>query len=142
VAIIAEVVTDNKNRAVSDIKHTLSKHDGNLAGTNAVAWKFDLRGIISIKESNFSEVQELALIDAGLLDIQNDDDGATIITEINQLQRVEEEARKKGLTVTEAAVGYVAKEKIAPTNEAKTIALLSALDDLDDVTSVYTNANV
>lgn len=142
VAIIAEVVTDNKNRTVSEIKHIFSKYNGNLASAGSVAWIFDLRGIITLKEAKLTEEQELALIDVGMLDLEHDDDGSTIITELDKLQPVEEAAKKKGLTVSETSIGYVAKEKIDPANEEKIITLLSALDDLDDVTNVYTNANV
>jgi len=142
VALIIQVVTDNKNRTVSEIKHAFSKNGGNLGGSGSVAWMFDIRGVITIKEPKLSEDQELVLIDSGLIDVQPDESGATLIVEFDQLQKATEAVTEQGLTVEEATAAYIPKESITPENEEKIIQLLDALDDLDDVDNVYTNANV
>ena len=141
-AIMVEAVTDNKNRTVSEVKNVFSKHGGNLGGANSVGWMFDLRGIIIVTQPTLSDEQELTLIDKGVIDIQPDESGTTIITRLDALPAVKEEAEKLGLTISEASTGYVAKEKVHPTEEEKILSLLNALDDLDDVNNVYTNAEL
>lgn len=142
VALMIQVVTDNKNRSSSEIKHVLADHGGNLGGSGSVAWMFDLRGIIRVRETTVSEPQELTLIDAGLLDSRKDDEGTTLIVSLEQLQKASEEAIRAGLTVEEASTGYIPKEHLHLDNDEKIIALLEAIDDLDDVENVYTNADI
>lgn len=142
IAVLVEAITDNKNRTVSEVKNVFSKHGGNLGGAGAVAWMFVPRGIIRLKNTEVTEEQQLELIDAGLVDVAPDPDGATIICEFERLQACEEKSRAVGLTVEEAAGGYVAKEKIVPQNTEALTALLEALDDLDDVTNIHTNGDI
>lgn len=142
IAIIVEAVTNNRNRTAAAVKHVFSQHGGNLAGSGSVAWMFNQRGIISIRETTLAEEQELALIDAGMVDTESDNENLAIITPLEDLQAVERVAREAGLTVLEASSGYVAKEKGQPENVEQLTALLEALDDLDEVSTIYTNAAI
>lgn len=142
IAIMVETVTDNKNRAFSEVKHYFSKNGGNLGSSGAVAWMFDLRGIIHITEPKLTDEQELELIDAGLLDSRSDTDGTTLIANLDALQAVKEHAEKLGLTVKESSTAYLAKDLVKPSNEEAVLNFLDGLDELDDVDNLYTNADV
>lgn len=142
IAVIVETVTDNKNRTFSDLKHYFAKSSGSLGPANSVRWMFDLRGVIAVSQKQLTEVQELGLIDSGLLDTTKDADGITLICELEKLPAVKEHAEKLGLTITDAYAAYVAKERIKTTNKETLIEFLEGLDELDDVDSIYTNADL
>jgi YebC/PmpR family DNA-binding regulatory protein len=142
IAIIVEAVTDNKNRAFSDVKHYFSKNGGNLGSGGSVAWMFDLRGIIRIAETALTDEQELELIDLGLLDLQSDPEGSTLITTLDKLQSVKEGAEQLKLTVKDSSAAYLGKELVKPKNEEVVVKFLDGLDELDDVDTIYTNAEV
>lgn len=142
VAIMVEAITDNKNRTVSEVKNIFSKHGGNLGNANSVGWMFERVGSIALENKNLSDEQELSLIDAGANDIVKNDDATMVITPLENLQKVKEVCEKLGLTVSEASLVYNPKEQVAPQNPDGIVSLLEALDDLDDVNAVYTNANV
>lgn len=141
VAILIEVVTDNKNRAVSNLKHILSKYDGNLAGAGSVMWMFDIRGQIVLSKEDLSEEEELAVIEAGALDIIKDEQ-TRIITEINDLEKVKNFLQAKNLPISSSEVVYLGKNLIETKDPEKLLKLLDTLDDDDDVNNVYTNANI
>lgn len=142
IAIMVEAITDNKNRAFSEVKHYFSKNGGNLGSGGAVGWMFDLRGIIRITETKLTEAQELELIDAGLLDANSDDEGTTLVTTLESLQSVKERAEKLGCTVTESSTAYLAKDMVKPAHEESVLNFLDGLDELDDVDTIYTNAEI
>jgi YebC/PmpR family DNA-binding regulatory protein len=142
IAIMVEAVTDNKNRAFSEVKHYFSKNGGTLGSSGAVAWMFDLRGLIRLAETELHDDQELALIDAGLLDTASDADGTTLTTTLDALQAVKEKAEALKLTVKESLTSYIAKDVIRPTNEDTVLTFLEGLDELNDVDNLYTNADV
>ncbi|MDD4290475.1 MAG: YebC/PmpR family DNA-binding transcriptional regulator, partial [Patescibacteria group bacterium] len=93
VALIIESVTDNKNRSAADIKHLLSKHGGSLGASNSVMWQFDRRGVIYTKNTSLNDEEELSIIDAGALDIEKSDDGIRIITQMEDLQKIQEKIK-------------------------------------------------
>ncbi|MBI4090662.1 MAG: YebC/PmpR family DNA-binding transcriptional regulator [Candidatus Komeilibacteria bacterium] len=141
IAVMVEAVTDNKNRTFSEIKQYFSRNGGNLGSANSVGWMFELRGVIEIS-SALTDEQELVLIDAGLLEVRTHGEGQLLNTELSKLQAVKERAEKLGMTVVEASTGYVAKELLTPKKEEAVLAFLDGLDELDDVDSIYTNANI
>jgi YebC/PmpR family DNA-binding regulatory protein len=141
IALIIETITDNKNRTVGEIKHALSKSDGNLGSSGSVLWLFERRGVIYPAEKLNNE-QELVAIDAGAQDIINADEESIIYTKDSELNEIKQKLEAAGLLIDDAKIEFVAKNKIAPTNEEKIIKLLEALDELDDIQNVYTNADI
>ncbi len=151
IAVIVEATTDSRNRTVSEVKHLFSVGGGSMAGTGAVSWQFEKKGVIRIPltptlspegRGNFAEL-ELALIDAGADDIQQDDDIITIFTAPENLQHLKEAVESLKLTVDEAGIEWIAKESITvsdPQVQEQVAAFLGTLEDHDDVTAVYTNA--
>jgi YebC/PmpR family DNA-binding regulatory protein len=151
VGIIAETVTDNRNRTVAAIKHIFSQHGGNLGGAGSVSWQFDSRGVIywpaeapgdGAAAPALSEAQEIALIDAGAIDIVSAGGQTIVYCSPDQLDVVSKSAAAAGLSDTQSGIEWVARETIKPENPESVQQLLEALDDEDDVSNVYTNADL
>lgn len=139
VAIIIEAVTDNKNRAASNVRHILSKHGGSLGASNSVMWQFERSGIIYIKDPQISDEKELEIIDAGARDIEKSDDGIRIITSMEDLQKVQDKI-KDIVEIDNAGLEYIAKNKVHVENTESLEKLFDALEDDEDVNNYYSNA--
>ena len=140
VAVLVEVMTDNRNRAVAAVRHAFSKHGGNLGTDGSVAYLFSKQGVIALAEGTDEEtVMELAL-DAGAEDI--DDDGLTVVTSPEGIGAVVDALKAGGIEPEHAEVAMVPSSLIPCDDEtaAKVLRLLDALDDLDDVQNVTSNA--
>lgn len=143
VAIMVETTTDNKNRTSADVRHAFSKHGGNLATSNAVAWMFHRKGFLTVAAEGTSEdaVMEAAL-DAGLEDIQTGEGVFEIITPYDKLNEVDDALRAAGIESQEAKLTFIPENQQAITEEAaagQVMRLVMALDDLDDVQAVHAN---
>lgn len=144
-AILIDSLTDNKNRAVSEIRHALTKHGGNMGESGCVAWMFKKKGYMVIERSAIDEdaLMEIAL-EAGAEDVRVDEDNYEVITEPDDYEAVKTAIDEKGLTCLVAEVTML-PQTMAPVegdNAAKIVRLLEFLDDLDDVQKVYTNADL
>jgi YebC/PmpR family DNA-binding regulatory protein len=142
VAIIIEVLTDNKNRTAADVRHLLSKHGGHLGSRNSVAYMFNRVGKITIDGTRYSEEQVLeAGLDAGLEDVQKMDDLIVASTMPSDLIDVLNALVENGVVPDSAEVTKEPENYITlNSREAeKTIELLEALEDSDDVQAIHTN---
>lgn len=139
VAIILEAVTDNKNRTSSDLKHILSKHGGSLGASNSVMWQFDRCGVIYLKNTELSDDQELAIIDAGANDIEKTEDGIRIIAKMENLQKIQEKI-KDLVDIDSAELEYIPKNKVKVQNTESLEKLFEILEENDDVNNYYSNA--
>ncbi|MFW0862704.1 MAG: YebC/PmpR family DNA-binding transcriptional regulator [Candidatus Komeilibacteria bacterium] len=142
VALIIETITDNKNRTVGEVKHTLSKYGGNLGGSGNVMWMFDRKGVIYLENDSINEEQELLIIDAGAEDLSNEDGSVVVYTKDSDLHKIKDELEKNNLIISDSKLEYIAKDKAPVENEEKVIRIMDALDDLDDVQNIYTNADI
>lgn len=140
VGIIIEVATDNRNRTMPEVRNTLSKNGGRMADQGSVMFQFERKGVIVVSEKG--EEVLLTVLDAGAEDAEEVADGIEIYTAASDLMSVREKLLAAGLTVTSAELQYVATSEVAldDANGEKLSKLLDALDDLDDVTAVHTNA--
>ncbi len=140
VGIIIEVATDNKNRTLPEVRHTLDKNGGRMADSGSVMFQFKRKGVIDISEKG--EDALMKVLDAGAEDVTEEDEGMVIYTDSSDLMKVRQSLIDAGLTVTSAELSYVPSTyvPIEGENAEKLEKLLSAVDDLDDVTNVYTNA--
>jgi YebC/PmpR family DNA-binding regulatory protein len=142
VAVIIECVTDNRTRAVAEVRHALTKHGGNLGQTNSVSWMFKSKGIIRVPKTAMSEdaLMELVL-DAGAEDMSLDGEEFEITTAFESFEPVRQALEKAKVTPTSAEISKIA-ETTVPVDEdsgAKVLRLLDALDELDDTQHVYAN---
>ena len=143
IAVLVEVITDNRNRTVAEVRHAFSKCGGNLGTYGSVAYLFAKRGQILVDHGDEEEVIEVAL-NAGAEDIISQSDGSyDISTAQNDVIKVKEALLKVGIEVSQADVSFVASTSSEPDIDSlpKIIRLIDMLEDLDDVQKVYTNAN-
>ena len=142
VAIIVDVLTDNKNRTVSEIRHILSKNGGSMAETGAVKWNFELRGAITVPRGGLSDddLFEKA-IEAGAEDVDTEGDVCEIRTDPQQLHAVAERLASMGLAPEEAQLTMVPKTtiKVSGKDAGTLLRLIESLEDHDDVQNVYSN---
>ncbi len=138
--IIIEVATDNKNRTMPEVRNTLSKNGGRMADPGSVMFQFARKGWIVIAEKG--EEAMMAALEAGAEDVEEAEDGLEIVTASNDLMKVRQALIDAGLTVNEAELKYLPTNTIELGDEdgEKLGKLLDAIDDLDDVTAVHTNA--
>lgn len=141
VAFLIESLTDNRNRTSSDIKHILTKHGGSLGSPGSVAWMFDKKGVIRIK--NVSEELQLELIDVGASDFKKDEDGAIIYCAANDLQKIKEFLDKKNTEILYAEVEQIPKDtkKVSTGQKEKLQKIFDALEENEDVNNYYTNTD-
>ena len=144
VAIFVETMTDNRNRTVSEVRHAFTKAGGNLGTDGSVAYLFDKRGQIGFgSDVDGDEVMDIA-IDVGAEDVSVDEDGSIeVITMPKDFLGVKDALADKGFEPRSAEVSMVPQTLNDLDVDAgeKVLRLLDALEDLDDVTGVYTNAN-
>ncbi len=143
VAILVEVMTDNKNRTVAEVRHAFSKLDGNLGTDGSVSYLFSKRGQILIEAGDEDRVIELA-IDAGAKDVIIQDDGLIdVATTQNTVLEVRDMLVESNLLIVSAEVALVPSNAVELDEESahKVFRLIDMLEDLDDVQKVYTNAN-
>lgn len=141
-AILIDVLTDNKNRAVSEVRSIFTRKGGALAEAGAVSWMFERAGVVRGTGAQLTEDGLLeALLDFDITSIEQDDDQWTITCNPHDLEKVKKAAIEHGLTLEEAEIEMVAKNKheVKKEQEALAYEFLEALDDLDDVQNVYTN---
>lgn len=140
VGIVIEVATDNKNRTLPEVRHTLDKNGGRMADSGSVMFQFARKGVIEISEKG-DDAMMMAL-DAGAADVSEEDEGTVIYTDSAELMKVRQALVDGGLTITSAELQYVPNSyvPVEGENAEKLEKLLGAIDDLNDVTNVYTNA--
>jgi len=140
VGIVIEIATDNKNRTMPEVRHTLDKNGGRMADPGSVMFQFARKGVIEISEKG--EDALMAALEAGAEDASEEEDGIEIITAASDLMKVRAALIEAGLTVTSAELQYVPNNTIPVEGETaeKLEKLLDAVDELDDVVAVHTNA--
>ncbi len=145
VAIIVEVVTDNKNRTTADIRNIFSKKSGNIAGAGSVSWMFEKKGYIEVDKSVASEDDVMTIaLDAGAQDMEIDDQVYAITTTVKDFEVVKKALTDNKMPPKSAEITMLPKSTIKLTgDDAKQIlALVEALEDSDDVQNVYANFDI
>ena len=140
VGIVIEVATDNKNRTMPEVRHTLDKNGGRMAEPGSVMFQFSRKGVIEISEKGDEAM--MAALDAGAEDVVDEDESTVIYTAASDLMKVRQTLVDTGMTVTSAELQYVPNSyvPVEGENAEKLEKLLGAVDDLDDVVNTYTNA--
>ena len=143
VAFIIETATDNKNRTYPEVRTAVTKNGGTMADAGSVMFQFTRKGVIRVSASG--EDALLTVLDAGAEDASESDGELLVYTEMKDLAKVRTAIVEAGLSVAEAELQYVANNEV-PVEDAETarkvMKVYDALEDLDDVTGVYTNANI
>lgn len=143
-AILVSVLTDNRNRTVAEVRHRFSRSGGNLGETGSVGWQFEAKGVITVS-LNGHDADEIALqaIDAGASDVEVQGESIEVQTEPANLEPVRKALESGGLDIENADFAMVPKITIELDTKTahQTLRLLEALEDLDDVQRVYSNAD-
>lgn len=144
IGVLIEVVTDNRNRAVAEVRHVFNKQGGNMAESGAVAWQFARKGYILIEDEFEQDDIFLTAADAGADDVRFDDDIAEIFTEIDDLQNVRGVLEEAGFRLSEVSVIYDPNNPLALETAAtiQVMKLVESLEDLDDVQNVYSSLEI
>jgi YebC/PmpR family DNA-binding regulatory protein len=145
VAIIIDVLTDNKRRTVAEVRHVLAKFGGSMAENGAVTWNFEQKGMVTVSKENLTDdmIFEKA-IEAGADDVDTDGDMYEIATGPTALHSVAQELEKMGLSIEEAKLTMLPKTTVeVDTKAASTLLkLMEAIEENDDVQDVYSNADI
>ena len=145
VALYLETLTDNLNRTVADVRHVLEKYGGNLGQNGSVSWQFERRGQIYVDAERHDEDSAmLAALEAGALDFKRDGDAFEITTDVAAFHKVQDGLKEQGVDFSDAELSMIPKAtvRVEGREAEKLLALLEALDDLDDVQNVHTNADI
>lgn len=145
VALMFSVLTDNKNRTISEVRNILSKNGGNLGESGCVSWVFSKKGFLAFDKQQTSEDQlmEIAL-DAGAEDLKSEEDSLEVITDPSSFEAVKKVLEGKGLKPASAEVTMVPQNyiKLTGPEAEKMLKLMEALEDHDDIQNVYANFDI
>jgi YebC/PmpR family DNA-binding regulatory protein len=144
-AIIAQVLTDNKNRTVSEIRRLFTKHGGNLGETGCVGWMFDKKGLIAVEKSQVDEEKLLGVVlDAGAEDVRDEDDIFEVVTPPEKFHAVKDCLDHEKIAVASAQVTLIPKNtvNVDAKNVEQVLKLTEELEDHDDVQNVSANFDI
>ncbi|HEV2177004.1 MAG TPA: YebC/PmpR family DNA-binding transcriptional regulator [Terriglobia bacterium] len=144
-ALMLEIATDNKNRTLSEIRHILGKHGGNLGSNGCVAWMFSKKGYIVIEKDKADEARLLDLItEAGADDMNEDDGNWEIFSSPAAFPQVVERLKAEGITPAASEVEMIPQShvKLAGKEAGQMLRLMEELEDHEDVQHVYANFDI
>jgi YebC/PmpR family DNA-binding regulatory protein len=144
-ALMIDVLTDNKNRAVSELRHILSRYNGNLGEANSVAWMFTKRGYIVIEKGKVDEEALLsAVLDAGADDLRDDGDNWEVLSAPEAYTVVLEAVKALAIEPAAAEVAMLPQNyvKLEGRQAQQMVKLMEALDEQDDVRHVWSNFDI
>lgn len=141
VAVIVEVLTDNKNKAIAEIRHAFSRNNGRIAENGSVSWMFTRAGVIHVTGSTSEDQLLELLLDYEIENIEQDEGTFIVTCDPKSVEEVKTALTQAGLKVTEAELEWLPKNSIelSEEEEQKALDFLSALEELEDVQNVYTN---
>jgi len=144
-AVLVTATTDNRNRTVSELRYVFNKYNASLGESGSVAWQFERRGSISIPTAGVdADELTLAAIDAGALDVEDDEDYLTVYTAVPDFQKVKEALATAGFDTNEAELTMLPTTPIQLEEKQalQVLRFVEALEDLDDVDQVYSNLDI
>ena len=145
VGMLVLVVTSNRNRVVSEIRHVLGKHGGNLAEAGSVAWQFHRKGDIVVGKEAADEDKIMSVVlDAGAEDLRDDGSAWEVVTPPEAFEPVREALAKAGITPSAAEISMVPQNyiKLTGSEASQMVRLVEALEEHDDVQHVYANFDI
>ena len=139
VGILVEVVTDNRNRAIADVRHAVNKYGGTMAEAGAVSWQFKRKGYISITDEIDQDELFMVAAEAGADDIQFNDDITEIYVELETFRAVQEALEAAGYAMDESSLIYEPTNRIelGQSESMQVMNLIERIEELDDVQNVY-----
>ena len=145
VAVLVEVMTDNKNRTVAEVRHIFSKHGGNLGENGCVAWMFDKKGSIVFDKSEVDEDELMELVlESGGEDVKEDESQFEVITDPDSFENVKDAIEHAGFSYILAEISMVPQTtvKLDEHRAVQMLKLMEKMEDNDDVQHVYANFDI
>lgn len=144
VGILVEVVTDNRNRAIADVRHAVSKYGGNMAEAGSVSWQFKRKGYISVTDDVDQDELFMVAAEAGADDIQFNDEITEIYVELEAFRAVQEALEAAGYKMDESSLIYDPANRIelSPSETMQVLNLIERIEELDDVQNVFSALEV
>lgn len=144
VGLLIEVVTDNRNRAVADVRHVLNKYGGSMGEAGSVAWQFARKGYVAVEDVSDPDELFLVAADAGAEDVQSNEDISEIYCELEVFQDVQRALEEMGYSISEANMIYDPNNpmELSPGAALQVMNLIEKLEDVDDVQSVYSTLDI
>jgi YebC/PmpR family DNA-binding regulatory protein len=145
IALLVQVVTSARNRAVSEVRHAFGKHGGNMAEAGAVGWMFKRKGEITVAKAQADEDKIMGIVlDAGADDLKDGGSEWEIVTPPESFEAVRDALVKTGITPDSAEIGMVPNSyiKLTGAQAQQMIRLVEALEEQDDVQHVYSNFDI
>ncbi|MGM0365732.1 MAG: YebC/PmpR family DNA-binding transcriptional regulator [Actinomycetota bacterium] len=145
IAVLVEVLTENKNRTAADVRNLFNKNNGNLGESGSVSWQFERKGLIVIPKSELADEEfMLSIIDSGAEDIEEEDGSYIIKVEPQDFMKVKEYLEKENINISSSELGMIPKSTVELSREdaGKALRLVNILDEHDDVQNVTTNLEI
>lgn len=144
VAVMVEILTDNRTRTVADVRHAFNKHNGSLGVDGSVAFLFDRKGLIVFnKDVDFDTIFEIAL-ENGAEDVKDEEDSYEVLTEPGEFGQVRDALQEQGLEFNSAEITMIPQNTVSLDGKKaeQMLKLMDVLEDNDDVQNVHTNADI
>jgi YebC/PmpR family DNA-binding regulatory protein len=145
VAVLVETLTDNKNRAVSDVRNIFARHGGNLGEVGCVGWMFERRGVIQVDRGKVDEDQLLEIaLEAGASDMSSEEDYFEVVTPYEKFDAVRKALEGKNIPMNQAELTMIPQTtiKLEGRQAEQMLKLMEELEDHDDVQKVYANFDI
>ena len=146
IAVLLDIMTDNRNRTAADVRHVFSKYGGNLGATGCVGYMFQQKGVFAVSKETGVEEDDLMMIalEAGAEDIKNEEEGFEIVTTPDTFDDVEKALADAGIEVEMAEITMIpdTMAELSAEDAERVQKMLDVLEDLDDVQDVYHNADL
>ncbi len=145
VAVLLDVMTDNRNRTVSEVRHLFSRNSGNMGEAGCVSWNFSKKGILTFPKASISEEQIMdTALEAGAEDIKDADDVWEVTTEPTAFEMVKKALEASGFKPSESRVTMLAQNyvKLAGSEAEKMLRLMEVMEEHDDIQNVYANFDI
>lgn len=145
VAVLIDVLTDNKQRTIAEIRHILTKHGGSMGEAGCVAWMFKRKGVLFVEKSSVDEEKLFTLvIDAGAEDMRTEESSYEIYTEAQDFEKVKQTLQQNAIAMTSAEVTMLPQSSVPVEgkNAEQVLKLMNDLEDHDDIQNVYANFDI
>ena len=145
VAVLIDVLTDNKQRTIAEIRHILTKHGGSMGEAGCVAWMFKRKGVIFVDKASVDEEKLFTLvIDAGAEDMRTEESSYEIYTEPQDFEKVKQALQQNNIAMTSAEVTMLPQSSVPVEgkNAEQVLKLMNDLEDHDDIQNVYANFDI
>ena len=144
-ALLIEASTDNANRTVAEIRHVFSRNGGNLGASNSVAWMFDRKGLLTVEAAGRDEDRAMEdALESGADDFAREGDVFIVATTVPSFHAVQDALKTRGYKVDSAELAQVPRNtvKVEGEDASRVLRLVDALEELDDVSKVFSNFDI